>query len=253
MQKIDAVVIDDEVDNTKILVHFIQKYCPLVNIVGEANTSVEAIALINRVKPKLIFLDIILDEGTGFDVLDEVSHKETKVIFVTSYDKFAIKAFKYNAIDYVLKPVEIGELIIAVNKAYEEVEKKIYTNDQQIDFLNNSLSASPAPLNFIAIPSIDKIDFAKVSDIVYLKSDGRYTIFFLTNGSKLVASRNLGEFENIVDKNQFFRIHNSYMVNLKHVLNITKTDGSYCEMSNQKSLPIAKRRKESFHQFLKIK
>jgi len=252
MQKITAVIIDDEISNIILLENYLNKYCPLVDLIGEANTISSAVTLINTKKPKLIFLDIMLDEGTGFDVLEEVTHKDSKVIFVSSHNEYAIKAFKYSAIDYVLKPIEIEDLILAVNKAYDDIDKEIYTNTVQLDMVNKSLEVKE-PLNFIAIPSIDKIEFIKIEDIIYLQSDGRYTVFFLKDGKKIVASRNLGEYENIIDKNLFFRIHNSYIVNLKHVVSINKRDGVYCEMINRISLPIAKRRQDSLNRFLKIK
>lgn len=252
MKKINAVIIDDEISNIVLLESLLKKYCPLINIVGEANTKQEAIQLINTIKPRLIFMDIILDEGTGFDVLEEANYKKSKVIFVSSHNEYAIKAFKYSAIDYVLKPIEIEDLILAVNKAYEDVENNVYTFNEQIGMINKSIDTKE-PLNFIAVPSIDKIEFVKIENIIYLQSDGRYTIFFLKEGKKIVASRNLGEYENIVDKNLFFRIHNSYIVNLKHVVSINKRDGAYCEMINRISLPIAKRRQDSLNRFLKIK
>lgn len=252
MKKINAVIIDDEISNIVLLESLLKKYCPLISIAGEANSKQDAIQLINNIKPKLIFMDIMLDEGTGFDVLEEVNHKESKVIFVSSHNEYAIKAFKYSAIDYVLKPIEVEDLILAVNKAYEDVDNNAYTINEQIEMINKSIDTKE-PLNFIAIPSIDKIEFVKIENIIYLQSDGRYTIFFLKEGKKIVASRNLGEYENIIDKNLFFRIHNSYMVNLKHVVSINKRDGVYCEMINRISLPIAKRRQDSLNRFLKIK
>jgi two-component system LytT family response regulator len=252
MEKINAVIIDDEIANTVLLEDLIDKFCPLITITGKATTRKEAKDLIDKIKPKLIFLDIELDEGTAFDLIEEINHKKSKIIFVTSHSDYAIKAFKYNAIDYVLKPVKVEQLVLAVNRAYTDIEKELYTNKEQIQNFSKTYT-DDVPNNFIAIPSIDKIVVVKLDDIVYLKSDGRYTIFHLTNGSKLMASRNLGEYESIIDKSQFFRVHNSYMVNLKHVLNIHKKDGSYCEMINGEYIPIAKRRQNSLNLFLKIK
>ncbi|MBL4662770.1 MAG: response regulator transcription factor, partial [Flavobacteriaceae bacterium] len=248
----NAVIIDDEINNINLLIHFIQKYCPLINTVGTASTKDEAITVINITKPKIVFLDIILDEGTGFDLLEEITYKKSKVIFVTAFDEYAIKAFKYNAIDYLLKPIEIEELVLAVNKACKDIDEGSFTRNNQINKLNDSLN-NKVELDFIAVPSLKKIDFVKLEDIIYLKSSGRYTDFFLKNNRKITASRNLGEFENIIDKTLFFRIHNSYIVNLRHVLNINKADGNYCKMSTQESIPIAKRRQEALHRFLRIK
>jgi len=251
MNKIDAIIIDDELANTVLLKGLVNKFCPLIDVIGIATTREKAKQLIDELQPKLIFLDIELDKGNAFDLLEEVSHKNSKIIFVTSHSDYALKAFKYNAIDYVLKPVEVEQLILAVNKAYDDIEKDIYTNEEQLEnfkkVFNNEVSN-----DFIAIPSIDKIVVIKIEEIIYLKSDGRYTVFHLTNGNKIVASRNLGEYENIISKSLFFRIHHSYMVNLNYVLNIYKKDGYYCEMSCGSLLPIAKRRQKSLNLFLKI-
>ncbi len=252
MLKIDAIIVDDEGKNVKLLDHFIQKYCPQINIVGTALTNEEAVEKIDALKPHLIFMDIVLDEGTAFDVLDKINHSQYKLIFITSYSEYAVRAFKHNAIDYILKPVSIEDLILAVNKAYEDIEREWFTSKEQIFNLTGTIE-NRAPFRFIAVPSMDKIEFVKIEDILYLNSDGRYTIFYLSNGNKIMASKNLGEFENIIDKTQFFRIHNSYIVNLQHIKKINKTDGSYCEMSNNESLPIAKRRQESLNKFLRIK
>ncbi len=253
MDKIRAVVIDDDVVNAELLVCFLEKYCPLIDVVGQAFTKQDAIILINEKQPQLLFLDIVLDIGTGFDVLKEVSNDKIKVIFVTSFDEFAIKAFKYNAVDYLLKPLQIEELIIAVNKAYKDIEKDIFTNEEQINLLIESANNHSKPFDFIAIPSMDKIDFIKIRDILYFQADGRYTTIHLINGKKIVACKNIGEYENLLEENVFFRIHHSYMVNLAQALNINKAAGNYCEMVNGKSLPVSKRRQDKLLKFLKLK
>jgi len=252
IKNIEAIIVDDEEANIELLSLYLNKCCPFVTLIGEADSVDSAVKLINKLKPKLLFLDIILGEGTGFDILEKISSDDFKVIFVSSHDEFAIKAFKYSAIDYILKPIDQKELFYAVKKCLSDIEKDDFTSNQQIELLNVAVKKNTA-LNFLAIPSINKIEFIKLEDIIYLKSDGRYTNFFLTNERKIIASRNLGEYENILDKSIFFRIHNSYIVNLTHVEIITKTDGSYCEMSNHESLPIAKRRQDSLSRFLRIK
>jgi len=251
-KKIEAIIVDDDINNIELLNIYIKKCCPFVTVVGEACSIDDAVTLIKEKKPKLLFLDIVLEEGTGFDILEQLGNEDFKIIFVTSHDGFAVKAFKYSAIDYILKPVQQEELFHAVNKSLNDIEKDEYTNNQQIELLSSSFNNQQA-LNFIAVPSVNKIEFLKLKNIIYLKSDGRYTNFILSNGKKVTASRNLGEYENIIDKSLFFRIHNSFIVNLSHVEKISKTDGSYCKMTNNESLPIAKRRQESLSRFLRIK
>lgn len=253
MNQVTAIIIDDETNNLDLLVHFINQYCPQVKVVGKAITKDDGVALINKLQPQLLFLDIMLDEGTGFDLLEEVTFTETKVIFVTAFDEFAIKAFKYNAVDYLLKPIEIDQLIVAVNKACDAVANNKFTEAQQIQNLYKTVTNNKLPINLIAIPSTEKIDFVKVDDIIYIKSEGRYSIFNLTENRQIVATKNLGEYETMLDGNSFFRIHNSYLINLTKVRSINKAGGNYCVMENSEQLPIAKRRQDRLHRFLKIK
>lgn len=253
MSKFTAVLVDDEPNNTELLMHFLKKYCPRVDVIGQADTKADAIEIIPQLEPDIIFMDIVLDEGTGFDVLEAIDTKNSQVIFVTAFDEFAIKAFKYNAVDFVLKPVEIEALIIAVNNAAERVENKQYIEKQSLTALVEAMTNEKINQDFIAIPTIEKIEFIKTKTIVYCKSDGKYTEFHLKGGQKIVSSKNLGEYEQILDDQVFFRIHNSYIVNLNFVENINKAAGNYIELGNNISLPIAKRRQESLHRFLKIK
>lgn len=253
MEKITAVIVDDEINNVDLLCHFLTKYCPLIEIVGKSTTKNEGIELVNQLKPKILFLDIMLDEGTGFDLLEDITFTETKVIFVTAFDKYAIKAFKYSAIDYLLKPIDIEELILAVNRAYADIEKDQYTETKQIQQAYKTITNNTLPLALIALPSVEKVDFIKIENIIYLKSEGRYTIFNLKDNKQIVATKNLGEYESMLDAHIFFRIHNSYIINLNEVTAINKAAGNYCEMCNGESLPIAKRRQDQLNRFLKLK
>ena len=254
MEKINAVIIDDEQNNIDFLELMIQKYCSsFINIIGKSKTIIKGVDLINSLKPKLLFLDIKLNNGTSFDILDKIDNYNYKVIFVTAYDKFAIKAFKYRAIDYLLKPLEPEAMLIAINNACEEINNEFFTNKIQLENLDNQIKNNSTKLDFIAIPSIDKIEFIKIKEIIYLQSDGKYTFFYLNEQKKIVSSKNLGIYENLLDPDQFFRIHNTYIVNLSKVVSINKASGNYCEMINGKALPIAKRRQDQLNKYIKIK
>ena len=252
MDKIRAVIIDDEVSNVDLIKHFISKYCAYVDCVGHAHSVDSSLTLIEKQQPQLIFLDVILGEQTCFEILENIDFNKYKIIFITAYDQYAIKALKFDALDYILKPIVIEEFLIAVNKAYEDIEKERYYVEQDHDALMKAVS-DEVPFNFIAIPSMHRIDFVKLDEIIYLQSEGRYTIFHLTDGNEIVATKNLGEYEAMIQEHNFFRIHNSYIVNLSHVSSINKSGGNYCEMINKKSLPIAKRRLDSLGRYLKIK
>ncbi|MCB0753431.1 MAG: response regulator transcription factor [Ignavibacteriae bacterium] len=250
--EISAVIVDDEIENIKLLRILLGKYCPFVKTIGEALTSNEAVSLINKFKPALVFMDVELDKDTGFDVLEQIDDVDIKVIIVTAHNQYAIDAFKHSSIDYITKPIGVEQLIIAVNKARNDIEKDRFTHLFKSGKLLKGLKQSN-DRDFVAIPSVNKVEFVKLENIIYLKSDGRYTVFNLTSGKKIIASKNLGEYEAILDANKFFRIHNSYIVNLNHVEKINKEAGNYCDMTNRDSLPIAKRRQESLSKFLLIK
>ncbi|MCX2681968.1 LytTR family DNA-binding domain-containing protein [Galbibacter sp. EGI 63066] len=254
MEKVKAIVIDDEKASLDILEHFLEKYCPhSVNVVGRSTEIEEGIVLINKLRPELLFMDIMMNEGTGFDILDEIDEYNYKIIFVTAFDNFAIKSFQYNAIDYILKPIQLEDLILSVNKATSEIRANVYTEKRQLDMLSNVIDNINIAFQKIVIPSNNKIDFVKMEDIVYCKSDGRYTTFYLIDGQELVSSKNLGEYETMLDSNFFYRVHNSYIINLNHIVRITKESGCYCYMVNGKSIPIAKRRQDLLFRFLNVK
>lgn len=243
LNKTKAVIIDDEPNNLDLLEHFISKYCPSIRVVGKYSDLKTAIGQVNELKPEMIFLDIVLDEGaTGFDLLDQLNYTHFKVIFVTAFNEFAVKAFKYNAVDYLLKPIEIDELILAVDKARSGLDSDFFIRQEQWKNLGNSLASKDFSFDILALKSSSNILFVKLEDICYCNSQGRYTVFHLVNGQEHVVTKNLGEYESILKKEWFVRVHNSYIVNVNNVVSIEKTDGNYCKMSNSHLIPIAKRR-----------
>jgi len=250
MKTYNALIVDDEENNLLLLRHFITKFCQNIKIIAEANSIETAIENINKTKPQILFLDIQLSEDTVFTVFDHIDLSEVEIIFVTAYDEYALKAFKYNAVDYILKPLTIEDLILAVNKAVKRIEERIYF-EKKIDNFEKNYKEQQS--KYLSISSLDKVDIIKKSDILFCKSDGRYTTFYLNDKSEVVACKNLGEFENLLIEDSFFRIHHSYIVNLDFIININKKGGYYCDMTNGARLPVAKRRQESLNRFLKIK
>ncbi|WP_448607570.1 LytR/AlgR family response regulator transcription factor [Paenimyroides ceti] len=253
MNSYKALIIEDEINNVAILKYFLTKYCINIEVVGHASTINEAVSAIDLLEPDILFLDIHLNEGDAFDVLDRLKHINAQIIFVTSYNEYAIKAFKYNAIDYLLKPVVIEELILAVNKAVKNIHQQRYFDFNKLAMLSKTEIPVLENNEYIAIASIDKIDLLKASDVLYLESDSKYAIFHSVDGKKYTSSKNLLHFEKIIDSSRFFRVHHSYIINIEHVVRIIKKDGSYCELSNGMLIPIAKRKQNDFNRFLKIK
>ncbi len=247
-----AVIIDDDEVNIKLITRLIEANCLSVNILGSSNTKDEAVELINQVNPNLIFMDINLDDNnTGFDVLEEVTQLDAKVIFVTSFDEFAIKAFNYNTIGYIVKPIEKSDFILAVNKAVKEIENQLYTKDGQLESLRNTLYSDLPQI--VAVPTIKDIELIKIKNIIYLSSDSRYTHFFLKGGKRLMSSKNLGKYEKLIQGN-FYRIHARYYVNLDYLYKIHKDAGcSYCEMETGDLLTISQRKYSDFMKFLNLK
>ena len=253
MSKISTILVDDETKNNELLTIYLEKYCPVIDIV-EISTSVEdAIVKINMLEPKLIFLDIIMSEGTGFDVIDGIKYEDYLVVFITAYQEYAITAFKFNAIDFLLKPIDSKDLIVTVKKVEDSLHNEYFTTPTQIESTKTSIAAKTSDYNFIAIPSTKKIDFIRIDDILYFESDGRYTIIHLLDKTTFFVSKNIGEYDKILAPNYFFRIHKKYLINLKYIVNINNSDGSNCELVGNLLLPVAKRRKEGLVSFLNIK
>ena len=253
MHHLEVVVVDDETKSAKLLVHFLNNYCPSFKVVGVAYTAKDAIKTINSLRPKVIFLDILLNHGTSFDILDQLSYKEFRLVFVTAHDEYAVKAFQYNAIDYILKPISIDNIMATANKIHQDVLNENFTLLNKIDTLTNFITKRESHKDFITISGLKKIEFVKFNELMYLKSDGRYTTFYLSNGDTIVASKNIGEYEEDLISDVFFRIHKSYIVNLSYVKIIDKSDGKSCLLTNNTSLPIAARRLDDFMKFLNLK
>jgi len=211
----------------------------------------EAVHDINEFKSDLVFLDIVLDRGTSFDLLSELDSQQFHIIFVSAYDEYAVKAFKYNTVDYLLKPVVIDDLVEATKKVIEQHKKNNFLKEEQIRGLSTTILGNH-PKNYITIVGVDRVDFIRPEEIIYLTSSGRYTEFYLTNKKrKVVSSQSLGDYENALDTTLFYRVNNSHLVNLTHLLKINKLAGNYCEMTNGVLLPISRRRFEGLMKYLK--
>ena len=192
----------------------------------------------------MCFLDILLDHDNSFHLLENIEKTSFHIIFTTAYDEYAIKAFRYNATDYLLKPVVIDDLIKAVDRVETQIHKNEFVHREQIKQLSETI-LKKHPLNYLTVSGMDRVDFIQPEDIVYLKSAGRYTEFYLQDKKrKIISSRPIGEYEAILPQDRFYRIHNSFLINLSALININKKAGNYCELTNGVSLPISRRRFE---------
>ncbi|MBC7426693.1 MAG: response regulator transcription factor [Bacteroidia bacterium] len=239
---IKAIIIDDEPNSLNALSKMVQNYCPDLQVVATADTVATGIAAITEHKPDLVFLDIELPDKTGFELLASLEPVDFEVIFTTGHEEYAIKAFKTAAIDYLLKPIDIEELERAVDKVVDK-RKKSKTN-QNFDVLIQNWKNAES--HQIALSSSEGFIFVKIKDIIYCKGDGAYTYFFLKSGEKIIVSKNLKEFEDLLDDQGFFRTHKSYLINLNEMKKYVRGDGGYVVMSNGDNIDVSKRKKESF-------
>ncbi|MBV9961140.1 MAG: response regulator transcription factor [Parafilimonas sp.] len=237
-----TLIIEDEPKNIKILKHFIADYLPNLQIVGEASNVEKAQELYNGLTPDLMFLDIQLSNGTAFDFLDKIIPVSCAIVFITAYNDYAIKAFKYSAVDYLLKPVNINDLISAVKKAEQKIagEKINIQLQTLLENINNPLN------NKIALPVEGKLIFIGVNDIMYCKAIGVRTIIYDVLKHNYVTSKSIGEYEEILPNKSFFRIHNSYLVNINFIAKYVKGRGGFIEMHDGTNLEVAARRKDEF-------
>jgi two-component system, LytTR family, response regulator len=238
-----AILIDDEISNVENLRILLEKHCPKVTIVATAQNVNDAVDAIAKYLPDLIFLDIQMSEQTGFDVLKMLPKRNFEVIFVTAYDQYGIEAVKFAALDYLLKPVDIEELINAVNKV--EYKLGIQVQTSQLDFLLQQLKKPETQGNKIALPMQSEIRYVALSDIVRCEADNTYTHFFLSSGEKILVSKSLKEYADLLRPNGFLRTHQSHLVNPKYVKSWLKEDGGVLRLSSGEKIPISKPNKDA--------
>ncbi|MFD0750363.1 LytR/AlgR family response regulator transcription factor [Mucilaginibacter calamicampi] len=238
-----ALIIDDELHNIENLQILLQQYCPDVTVVGTATAIEIAVTLANEQSPDLVFLDIQMGETTGFDFLKLLPKKEFEVIFITAYDKYGIDAIKFAALDYLLKPVAIADLVLAVNKAREKL--KIKEKSKQLDFLLSHVRNSDREGARIALPQLHEIRYVLVSDIVRCEADNSYTFFHLANGERVLVSRSLKEYDDLLKPSGFLRTHQSHLVNAIHIKSWVKEDGGLLVLTNGDKVPVSRPNKEA--------
>jgi two-component system LytT family response regulator len=242
--KIPSIIIDDEPGNIVTLEELLKAYCPEIAISGSALNPIIAFDLIQKVKPALIFLDIEMPYGNAFSLLDKLSPVEFEVIFITAFNDYAIKAFKYAALDYILKPVNINELKNAVSKAIKRLEEK--SINTRITSLLGNLKAESNQSPKIGLPTPDGFRFEDINNIVFLEAQGSYTNVYIKGNVKETVSKNLKEFEDLLPQATFCRVHHSHIININFVKKYYKGRGGYVEMDNGTTIEISVRKKEDF-------
>lgn len=240
---ITCILVDDELKSRESLKILIEDFCDNIEVKALCKNVAEAMEAVRLYKPDVVFLDIQLQRETGFDLLTKLDNINFEVIFTTAYSEYAIKAFKFSAIDYLLKPIDIEDLKRAISK----VEKRVGDSlGQRIQQLMSNLKSSSAENYKLALPTTDGLIFVKVSDILYCEASSNYTEITLMDNKKYIVSRTLKEYEDLLTEYDFFRIHNSFLINLNAVKKYVRGEGGYVIMMNDKSLDVSKRKKESF-------
>ncbi|MDX9881754.1 MAG: LytTR family DNA-binding domain-containing protein [Prolixibacteraceae bacterium] len=246
-----VLIVDDEEHVRAMLVNILQSFCPDLEIVGQAGDVAGAVSKIKELKPDLALLDINLPDGNGFDVLKAFSKVDFSVIFVTAYDEYAVKAFKCSALDYILKPFNIDELVETIEKARESIANKNLAK-KIAAFLDNLNSNSPDEKK-IVLKTQESIHIVKVSTIIRCESFHNYTEFHIAGAKKLVVSKTLKEYETLLCGFGFFRVHQSHLINVNYINRFDKTDGGYLVLADGSQVPVAKRKKdELLHLFEKM-
>ncbi|MEZ5197004.1 MAG: LytTR family DNA-binding domain-containing protein [Bacteroidales bacterium] len=236
-----TIIVDDEPHMRQTLNKLLQKHCPNVKIVDMAGSVSSGLESIRKHHPDLVLLDIKMDDGTGFDLLRQAEPIDFKIIFITAYDQYAVEAFRFSALDYLLKPIIPAYLAGAV---YRAEEQKIRDLEIQLGNLKNNLGTQDVSKKKIILKTLENIHILAVEDILYCASDSNYTTFYLANSNQIVVSKTLKEYEDLLKGSGFFRVHKSFLVNLSKINRLEKSEGGNLIMSNNEKIPIGASRKE---------
>ena len=243
-----ALVIDNEELIRTGFVRNLKKLITHVDEVEEADGVESGILAIKNFNPDIVFLDVEMDDGTGFDLIKKIGHFDFQLIFITAFDKYAVNAFKLSAIDFLLKPIDEDDLIITLNKAQEAIKTKDISN--QLEVLKNSLVELKSNDQKIVLKDNKSMYFVRISDIYNCEAEGSYTTFNLGDGSKIVISKPLREYEELLEPFGFVRTHNSHLVNTQKIARLDKADGGMIVLENGSNVPVSQRKWDEIIRFL---
>jgi two-component system, LytTR family, response regulator len=240
-----AILIDDEIKSLNALALLLKKNCAQVEVVATCNDAADALEKINQLQPDLLFLDISMPGKNGIELMQELSTHVPEVIFVTAYDDYMLQAFKFSAVDYLLKPVDETELTEAVNRAFTRISKKKRVEWMEV-LMHNMRPQLHAHEIKLCIPSQYGFEVILLQDVIYCEADSSYTRFYLFNKKQVVTSKTIKEYESLLADNLFVRVHRSYLINLRHVKEYRRGDEGTVTMANGQEIKVAKRKKELF-------
>ncbi len=243
---IKAIIVDDERNARVVLNKHLENLFPEeVSVIGQASKIDQAVEMIKSLKPDLLFLDIRMHQGTGFDILNQIDHMDFEVIFITAYDQYALKAFECSAFGYLLKPIKSDDLQKLVHKIIQKNELTSIDNNKRLKILVENYG-DKNDVRKLVISHIKGFNIVSIEDIIRLEGDRNYTHFIVKDSKRITSSKTLGYYEDLLKEFGFSRIHQSFLVNLRHVTAFHKEDGGLVEMSDQKKLKISRYRKQEF-------
>ncbi|MDZ4793790.1 MAG: response regulator [Bacteroidota bacterium] len=238
MTKLKTVIIDDERDCINLLKFELGKHCPNIEVIASFSSSTKALNEIELLNPDLVFLDIEMPVMNGFELLKKLMPVNFNIFFVTAYNQFALKAFRFNALDYLLKPFDINDLIESV----EKVSKKTHPSVSQLEALQRELKGGV--ISKIAIPGQNGVTFIEINDIVFAEASNNYTKLILLNKQQHVISKTLKDVQDVLEERHFLRVHRQYIINLNHVKQFFRGDNMYVVMNNGENIPVARSQKD---------
>mgnify|MGYP006099119557 CR=1 FL=1 len=239
MKKFTCIIVDDIPEALQMLSNDIEKKHPEIEIIGKATSVISAAKLLQKQHPDILFLDIMLGDGTAFDILEIVPDLQSKIIFVTASDEYAIKAFKFAAIDYILKPYANEDLAKSIKKAKEQIQP----NKEQLNVLQEYIKKPKTSIQKISLHTSEKIIVVQLSEIIRCKSDNNYTTFYLENGQKILVSKTLKYYADMLKEHQFLRVHQSHLINTKYIKEFIKSDGGYIILKDKSNIPVSVRKR----------
>lgn len=249
---IRTIVIDDEAKGRSSLIKLLALVCPNVQVVADFGDPEEVLRSISTIEFDLLLLDINMPGKNGFELLDALKPFTFQVIFITAHSEYAVQAFKYSAVDYLLKPVDPDELVLAINKIAGQITEHIrHDKTAQVDMLLEQMSsASKNELRKIVLSSQEGLSLEPIDSILYCESQGSYSLFHFQEKRSMLVSRPLGDFEELLTPYNFFRIHRQYLINMRHIQKVLRTDGGYVLLANGAKLEISRRNRDSFYAML---
>ena len=240
-----AIIVDDEEHCREVLSTLLTKHCAGVQILATCSSGKEALTELQSRQPDILFLDIEMPGMNGFELLEQYPHPEFGVIFTTAYNEYAIQAIKHSALDYLLKPVDKEELVDAVDRVHQQKNRSAVRIDQLLDLLDRKKNSKR-----FAVPTLEGLIMIDPEEVIYCESDGPYCTFHFTNSKKLMVSKTLKEAEEVLQGNDFFRIHHSFVVNMKYITKYIRGEGGEVVMNNGKNIPVSRTKKQDFLKML---